>query len=292
MDFLDVKATKATSIDLHPVDNSDVEMDSSQDEAAERAMQPTGLRAALLREFGSTLKIHQELTDLPNPGTLEAVKARAIDFCLSFDVSYKGSSHFYSGVIRATILDNGAGCIKLLDSTMKAKDFVCPRCMRAKRKPMPYKTESYIHHHTYLQHTENPLWAAFLSLGNESTYCEDMLTRCLLEHFSQERENQSCVPELTALKLHILKRPIRTGNNRPSAVHNDIMWMEKAKWLSDVLLYIDTHAESTTGNLIVGGSRNNRKCATIHQLIFSYFGDPFIKALAETDALIGQGYTI
>ena len=54
-----------------------------------------------------------------------------------------------------------------------------------------YKTESYIHHHTYLQHTENPLWAAFLSLGNGSAYCEDLLVRCLLEHFSQEKENVS-----------------------------------------------------------------------------------------------------
>ncbi|KAI9459600.1 hypothetical protein HD554DRAFT_2176870 [Boletus coccyginus] len=70
------KAAKATSIDLQPINNpnSDMEMDSSQDEDAERAMQPTGPRATLLRGSGSTLKTHQELTDLPNPGTLKAVK--------------------------------------------------------------------------------------------------------------------------------------------------------------------------------------------------------------------------
>lgn len=37
------------------------------------------------------------------------------------------------------IQENGAGCLKLLDKGMKAKDFVCPRCMRAQRKPMPVR---------------------------------------------------------------------------------------------------------------------------------------------------------
>ncbi|KAF8444458.1 hypothetical protein L210DRAFT_3394051, partial [Boletus edulis BED1] len=144
-----------------------------------------------------------------------------------------------------------------------------------------YKAESYIHYHKYLHHTTNPLWGAFLSLRNESTYCEDMLIRCLLEHFPQQTEN-----------LHIVKRPIKLGNNRPSAVLNNIHWMERAKFFSDILLYIDTHADSTTGNVVIRGLQNNHRCATIRQMIFSYFGEEFIKALAQTKAIIREGYTI
>ena len=33
--------------------------------------------AALFREFGSTLKKHQELANLPDPGSIEAVKVSA-----------------------------------------------------------------------------------------------------------------------------------------------------------------------------------------------------------------------
>ena len=44
------------------------------------------------------------------------------------------------------IQDNSAGCIKLLDRTMKAKDFVCPRCMRAKRRPMPVRRTYSLSH--------------------------------------------------------------------------------------------------------------------------------------------------
>lgn len=118
------------------------------------------------------------------------------------------------------------------------------------------------------------------------------------------------MPTLTNCKLHIVKRPIKVGNNRPSAVLNDIRWLEKAKFFSDILLYIDTHADSTNGNVVIGGPQGNRKSATIHQvcpiswnysvacnpkplqMIFSYFGEAFIKALAQTEALIREGWTI
>lgn len=40
------------------------------------------------------------------------------------------------------IQENGVGCLKLLDKGLKAKDFICPRCMRAQRKPMPVRHAS------------------------------------------------------------------------------------------------------------------------------------------------------
>jgi len=73
------KAAKATSIDLQPIDNSDLELDSSQDEDVEQSMEPTGLSKSPL--FHSSC--HSRLWDYrshPAKGVCQSgVAGRATD---------------------------------------------------------------------------------------------------------------------------------------------------------------------------------------------------------------------
>jgi hypothetical protein len=101
---------------------------------------------------------------------------------------------------------------------------------------------------------------------------------------------------LRATQLRITTRKIRANNNRPDAVADDFRWVADQDNQCNILVFIDTHADTSTGNLVASGGANNSVSITpwevllylellIHMLILgrlkmleNYVGDHFRRA--------------
>ncbi|KIJ57995.1 hypothetical protein HYDPIDRAFT_34599, partial [Hydnomerulius pinastri MD-312] len=155
---------------------------------------------------------------------------------------------------------NSPGCIKLLGK-VRQESFVCPRCMRAMRIPMPYKVESYIQGKVFIERSDNPLWATFLTWVGYRGFGADV-------------------------------RSLQKGNNRPKAIAKDLQWLKDTEYKSDILLFIDTHSEVYTGNLQVEKINRQAICAPITDVIMSYLGQSFVEALAKTHEAVETGLKV
>lgn len=82
-----------------------------------------------------------------------------------------------------------------------------------------------------------------------------------LSHIRQEIHLDVAISSPNSIQLRIASRKIRANNNRPDAVADDFRWVADQNHQCNILVFIDTHADTSTGNLVASGGANN--CVSI-----------------------------
>ncbi|KAH7917488.1 hypothetical protein BV22DRAFT_1042327 [Leucogyrophana mollusca] len=119
-----------------------------------------------------------------------------------------------------------------------------------------------------------PLWAAFSTYGKDKDYVQSILMHNLLHHFRRQKAN-----------LHIVHCPLMAGGNRPHLVKNDIDWIMASSTPPNTLLYVDTHSDVATGQIIYGGSAPRHLAAALAEIIDAFYGkqlQPILRGLHST----------
>ncbi|KAG0691816.1 hypothetical protein DFH29DRAFT_883665, partial [Suillus ampliporus] len=107
-----------------------------------------------------------------------------------------------------------------------------------------------------------PLLSVFLSWsGFGREYAADVVRRSLQEHF-----------HLVPSRLRIASRKLKGGNNRPNAVKPDFDWLASLKYHGNLLVFIDTHSDTNTGDLVVSGNATKSTSVPVHELLENYMG--------------------
>ncbi|KIK31875.1 hypothetical protein CY34DRAFT_19482 [Suillus luteus UH-Slu-Lm8-n1] len=163
-----------------------------------------------------------------------------------------------------------------------SSNFQCPQCHREAETPMPYKISGYAVRQEFTFRNYNPLLAIFLSWsGFGQDYAGDIVRRTLQEQFRR-------VPS----RLRIATRKLKANNNRPHAMSPDFEWLEGINYKGNVLIFIDTHSDTSTGNLVVSGNATNSNSLPVHELLQNYLGDNLRTAsqhIANINAKLGAG---
>ncbi|KIK32067.1 hypothetical protein CY34DRAFT_111124, partial [Suillus luteus UH-Slu-Lm8-n1] len=161
------------------------------------------------------------------------------------------------------------GCINAMPDevtntvTVEESTFRCPQCYRAESLPVPYIISGYSVRQEYINRNNFPLLSVFLTWsGFGRDFASDIVQRTLKEHFRR-------TPSL----FRIASRKLKSGNNRPSALNPDFKWLAEHHYRGNLLVFIDTHSDTATGDLVVAGNALNSNSVPIHELLHNYIGD-------------------
>ncbi|KAG2028538.1 hypothetical protein BDR03DRAFT_1019667 [Suillus americanus] len=134
--------------------------------------------------------------------------------------------------------DKNTGKVMVTEET-----FRCPQCYRGDLRPLPYMIYGYSVRQDYLHRNYFPLLAIFLTWsGFGSSYASNTVQAMLREQFSIDQS-----------RLRIATRALKSGNNNPSAMNPHFEWLANANYEGNVLLFINTHSDTDTGDLVVSG---------------------------------------
>jgi hypothetical protein len=67
-------------------------------------------------------------------------------------------------------------------------------------------------------------------------------------------------------QLRIATRSLKAGNNRPSVMKPHFDWLAKANYEGNLLLYINTHSDTDTGDLVVAGNQQDPLSVPIYEV--------------------------
>jgi hypothetical protein len=70
----------------------------------------------------------------------------------------------------------------------------------------------------------------------------------------------------TAHKLLIATRSLKAGNNRPNVMKSHFDWLAKANYEGNLLLFVNTHSDADTGDLVVAGNQKDPLSVPIHEV--------------------------
>ncbi|KAG2116858.1 hypothetical protein BD769DRAFT_1390945 [Suillus cothurnatus] len=146
-----------------------------------------------------------------------------------------------------------------------------------------YQVQGYSVRQDFLYHTYFLLLAIFLTWGGFSTqYASNVVRTSLLEHFS-----------LDPIRLHIASWALKAGNNHLAAMTPHFQWLSRLNNKGNVLIFVNTHLDRDTGNLIVSGNAKNPESVLIHELLANYLGlsnmRPTMEAIAAINKSMGAG---
>ncbi|KAG2108241.1 uncharacterized protein F5147DRAFT_652961 [Suillus discolor] len=158
------------------------------------------------------------------------------------------------------------------------KMFLCPQCHHDVGKPIMYKVQGYSVRQDFLHRNYFPLLAIFLSWsGFGSQYGSNIVKTTLIEHFA-----------LDSTRLHIASRSLKAGNSRPITMNPHFEWLARLKHEGNILIFINTHSDSDTGNLIVSWNAMNPVAVPIDELLCNYIGGNNLKTASQVIAAINK----
>jgi hypothetical protein len=64
----------------------------------------------------------------------------------------------------------------------------------------------------------------------------------------------------------MVSRKLKGGNNRPNAVKPDFDWLASINYQGNILIFIDTHSDTLTGDLVVSGNAMNSNSLPVHEV--------------------------
>lgn len=67
-------------------------------------------------------------------------------------------------------------------------------------------------------------------------------------------------------KLLIATRSLKAGNNRPSVMKPHFDWLAKANYEGNLLLFVNTHSDADSGDLVVAGNQNDPVSVPIYEV--------------------------
>lgn len=67
-------------------------------------------------------------------------------------------------------------------------------------------------------------------------------------------------------QVRIVTRALKAGNNRPKAMEPAFDWMRTFKYQGNLLIFVNTHSDTETGNLVVSGNAENPESLPIHEV--------------------------
>jgi hypothetical protein len=138
-----------------------------------------------------------------------------------------------------------------------------------------YNVQGYSVRQDFLHRNYFPLLAIFLSWsGFGSPYASNIVQTTLSEHFSLD-PTRVCdlkftggelIVHICILQLRMKSRALKAGNNRPSVMNPEFKWLAKLKYEGNMLIFINSHSDTATGNLIVAGNDQNPQSVPIHEV--------------------------
>ncbi|KAG1760558.1 hypothetical protein EV702DRAFT_985501, partial [Suillus placidus] len=172
--------------------------------------------------------------------------------------------------------DDLTGCVKV-----EANTFRCPQCYRAGSLPVPYKIRGYAVRQEYTHRNYFPLLGVFLSWsGFGREYASDIVRRTLQEQF-----------HLVPSRLRIASRKLKGGNNRPNTVKPDFEWLGSLNYEGNILIFIDTHSDTVTGDLVVSGNATNPNSLPVHEVSCTIYAmTSRLKRLVEMSVTVRMAY--
>ncbi|KAG2741702.1 hypothetical protein P692DRAFT_20840352 [Suillus brevipes Sb2] len=184
--------------------------------------------------------------------------------------------------VRKEVGDHGCVDATLNEDTGKAmvteKTFKCPQCYRGESLPLPYMIYGYSVRQDYLHRNYFPLLAIFLTWsGFGSPYASNTVQSMLKEQFSIDES-----------RLRIATRALKSGNNNPSAMKPHFDWLANANNEGNLLLFINTHSDTETGDLVVSGDPKHAGSIPIYELLENYIGDHHLQTYAQAVATINS----
>lgn len=66
-------------------------------------------------------------------------------------------------------------------------------------------------------------------------------------------------------------RTLRFANNRPDALKDDFQWLANLQYQGNLLIFIDTHSDTATGNLVASGNAQNPGSLPLFEVCHRYF---------------------
>jgi hypothetical protein len=126
----------------------------------------------------------------------------------------------------------------------------------------------------YLHRNYFPLLAIFLTWsGFGSSYASNAVQAMLKEQFSvdQSRVRRGIISHPSEQpaefpQLRIATRALKSGNNNPSAMNPHFEWLANVNYEGNLLLFINTHSDTDTGDLVVSGDPKQAGSIPIHEV--------------------------
>jgi hypothetical protein len=125
----------------------------------------------------------------------------------------------------------------------------------------------------YLHRNYFPLLAIFLTWsGFGSPYASNTVQSMLKEQFSIDESrvrrvfiSQRSGQTAECPQLRIATRALKSGNNNPSAMKPHFDWLANANNEGNLLLFINTHSDTETGDLVVSGDPKHAGSIPIYE---------------------------
>ncbi|OJA20362.1 hypothetical protein AZE42_07311 [Rhizopogon vesiculosus] len=89
------------------------------------------------------------------------------------------------------------------------------------------------------------------------------------------------------IMLRIASRRLKSGNHRPSVMRDDFQWLANMKYEGNLLIFVNTHSDTATGNLVVAGNAENPQSLPMYQLLKFYLGE-HLKSATQAIAKINK----
>ncbi|KAG1888975.1 uncharacterized protein F5891DRAFT_156716 [Suillus fuscotomentosus] len=85
-----------------------------------------------------------------------------------------------------------------------------------------------------------------------------------------------------------MTRALRAGNNCPQAMTPSFDWMREFNYEGNLLIFVNTHSDTKTGNLVVSGNEKNPMSIPIYELLSKYIGDHNLRAATHAISAINK----
>ncbi|KAG2036334.1 hypothetical protein BDR03DRAFT_983107 [Suillus americanus] len=175
------------------------------------------------------------------------------------------------------------------------RSFLCPLCHRDNGIAMTYRVQGYSVQQDFLHRNYFPLLGIFLSWsGFRSPYASNIIKSTLEEHYKRDKSRVHipfCIGRVNNSdhqEIHMTTCSLKAGNNRPSAMDPYFEWLKNINHEGNLLIFVNTHSDTKTGNLVVSGNVENPESVPIHELLSNYIGDGNLKVATKAITAINN----